>query len=310
MARHAGEHVQRGGGGSVPVHAVVLKESVVLNGHGRLPQRVRDLFIVHPDAVFRAVDSLVFHPISGVPVLVIDDGAEIHGVVVGVDLQRRGQRGPDVHHKKPGKHRHCADAHQQHRPQDEDDLVARSFWCFSAVWVPGGGSSHGIASRLLRSNAEHLLLLNLNFLQKQSAAPPVCGRRGSESSIICSIVPSHVNIENVVFYRKKVSYPHGFFAFGQDKSIPSAPAFPHFQKFTPLQSSGKSVTIPPRIQTEGGRRHERMSTAPLSSQSQTRTASEIVLEFVDALEYNGQQYQAFFPAETEGEDEKIRTMDW
>ena len=30
---------------------------------------------------------------------------------------------------------------------------------------------------------------------------------------------------------------------------------------------------------------------------------EIVLEFIDALEYNGQQYQAFFPAETEGEDE-------
>ena len=30
---------------------------------------------------------------------------------------------------------------------------------------------------------------------------------------------------------------------------------------------------------------------------------EIGLEFIDALEYNGQQYQAFFPAETEGEDE-------
>ena len=30
---------------------------------------------------------------------------------------------------------------------------------------------------------------------------------------------------------------------------------------------------------------------------------EIVLEFIDALEYNGQQYQAFFPAETEGEDD-------
>lgn len=30
---------------------------------------------------------------------------------------------------------------------------------------------------------------------------------------------------------------------------------------------------------------------------------EIVLEFIDALEYNGQLYQAFFPAETEGEDE-------
>ena len=30
---------------------------------------------------------------------------------------------------------------------------------------------------------------------------------------------------------------------------------------------------------------------------------EIVLECVDALEYNGQQYQAFFPAESEGAGE-------
>ena len=30
---------------------------------------------------------------------------------------------------------------------------------------------------------------------------------------------------------------------------------------------------------------------------------EIVLEFVDALEHNGQMYQAFFPAETEGEED-------
>ena len=31
---------------------------------------------------------------------------------------------------------------------------------------------------------------------------------------------------------------------------------------------------------------------------------EIVLEFIDALEYNGQQYQAFFPAETEDSREE------
>lgn len=30
---------------------------------------------------------------------------------------------------------------------------------------------------------------------------------------------------------------------------------------------------------------------------------EIVLEFVDALEHDGQMYQAFFPAETEDEEE-------
>ena len=31
--------------------------------------------------------------------------------------------------------------------------------------------------------------------------------------------------------------------------------------------------------------------------------NEIVLEFVDALEHNGQMYQAIFPAETEGEED-------
>ncbi len=31
--------------------------------------------------------------------------------------------------------------------------------------------------------------------------------------------------------------------------------------------------------------------------------NEIVLEFVDALEYQGQMYQAFFPAETEDEED-------
>ena len=30
---------------------------------------------------------------------------------------------------------------------------------------------------------------------------------------------------------------------------------------------------------------------------------ELVLEFLDAVEYNGQIYQAFFPAETEDEEE-------
>ena len=30
---------------------------------------------------------------------------------------------------------------------------------------------------------------------------------------------------------------------------------------------------------------------------------EIVLEFIDALEHNGQMYQAFFPAETEDDED-------
>ena len=35
---------------------------------------------------------------------------------------------------------------------------------------------------------------------------------------------------------------------------------------------------------------------------------EIVLEFVDALEYNGQQYQAFFPAETEVSRQQLMSV--
>ena len=35
--------------------------------------------------------------------------------------------------------------------------------------------------------------------------------------------------------------------------------------------------------------------------------NEHVLEFVDMLEYNGQTYQAFFPAETEARTRMIRT---
>jgi len=36
--------------------------------------------------------------------------------------------------------------------------------------------------------------------------------------------------------------------------------------------------------------------------------NEIVLEFVDALEHNGQVYQAFFPAAVEGEEENEDDM--
>lgn len=36
--------------------------------------------------------------------------------------------------------------------------------------------------------------------------------------------------------------------------------------------------------------------------------TEIVLEFVDALEHNGQVYQAFFPAQVEGEEENEDDM--
>ena len=110
-----GEEVHRGAQGPLPVHALVLKEAVVLNGHSRLPQGVRHLVKVHPDAVLRPVHRLILHPLPGVPVLVVDDGAEVHGVVVGVHVQRGGKGCPHIHHEESGDHRRCANAHQQER---------------------------------------------------------------------------------------------------------------------------------------------------------------------------------------------------
>ena len=79
------------------------------------------------------------------------------------------------------------------------------------------------------------------------------------------------------FTEKKFLIRMVFLLLGRINPSP-APQFPTFPKVHPLAIFWK-VTVT----DEDGR--------------------EIVLEFVDALEYNGQQYQAFFPAETEGEDE-------
>lgn len=46
----------------------------------------------------------------------------------------------------------------------------------------------------------------------------------------------------------------------------------------------------------------RISALPLSLVTD-EDGQEIVLEFIDALEHNGQLYQAFFPAETEDDED-------
>ena len=115
------EEVRRGAKSALPVHALVLEEPVVLDGHGGLRQGRGHLVIVHPDAVLVAVDRLVLHPLPGLLVLIIDDGAQVHGIVVGVDVQRRGQGGLYVHHKEPDQHGCGAEPYQQQRSRHEDD---------------------------------------------------------------------------------------------------------------------------------------------------------------------------------------------
>ena len=81
-----------------------------------------------------------------------------------------------------------------------------------------------------------------------------------------------------------------------------------FSRFSLLQSSFSSVTIRailPRRDRQHEKGYTKMSEdfGPTFITVTDEDGKELVLEFVDALEYNGQMYQAFFPAETEGENE-------
>ena len=118
----AGEYVQRRAGGPLPVHALVLEEPLVLNGHGGLPKGVRDLVIGHQHAVLVPVDRLELHPLPGLLVLIIDKGAEVQGVIIRVDIQRRCQRGVHILHKNARDHSGRTDADQDQRAKNAEYL--------------------------------------------------------------------------------------------------------------------------------------------------------------------------------------------
>ena len=95
-----GHHqVDSRGNGTLPVHALVFPEALVLQSNGGIDQVIRDLIVVHPDAVYIAVQPLHFHVVAA-GVLAIENGGiahlggtEVHNRFVGnvleyVDSQR------------------------------------------------------------------------------------------------------------------------------------------------------------------------------------------------------------------------------
>ena len=86
------------------------------------------------------------------------------------------------------------------------------------------------------------------------------------------------------------------------------PFFSGFSHLFRLQSGGAFATISPErraggLTLEKGVHAMSEEFGPTFITVTDEDGKELVLEFVDALEYNGQMYQAFFPAETEGENE-------
>ncbi len=123
------------------------------------------------------------------------------------------------------------------------------------------------------------------------------------------IIASPVNFENVIFYREKVPYFSSFWKKGRDLPSRSAVLFPFFMSFSLAKRRrfryNKANAAPVGAMSDLRKGILRMSEefGPTFVTVTDEDGNELVLEFIDALEYNGQMYQAFFPAETEGENE-------
>ena len=124
----AGQGADNGAHGTVPVHAVVALEALVLDGNGRLLQVIGDLAEVDPDAVLLIIERLVHVPVLILPgsgVLVIVHLRGDGGLILAHrHLNRTLHRLVDVVHEDSDENRDREHAHQTDRPDDAPDLSA------------------------------------------------------------------------------------------------------------------------------------------------------------------------------------------
>ena len=164
--------------GSDPVHALVLEEPLVLHGHSGLPQVGGHLVQVHQDAVLRPVDVLELLPGPGLLVLVVDEGAEAHGVVLRPDLHVGDHRGLDILLEK-------VQTDQRRTHPDEQDCPQRDKYPFDgaqddaqggrspALPAPGlrPGGRRRFSSSVLLQSSDYLLCFKGRGFPKISGNP-------------------------------------------------------------------------------------------------------------------------------------------
>ena len=117
---HAQEHVDKGAGGAVPVHPVMIPEAVVLNGHHRVDQILWNILIVHPLLVLRSHQGSQL-PGLAIVIIIVDNRVLVEGV--GIQIQRGvGQDCRfDVDRGVAGQESPCHDANQEQGPQNLED---------------------------------------------------------------------------------------------------------------------------------------------------------------------------------------------
>ena len=117
-----GEKVQRRAQGPLPVHALMLVEPLVLDGYGGVQQILGQFAVLRQHPVLLTINRLPLLPLPGLLVLVVDKRAQGHGIVIGIDHQRRRQGRIHVLHENTKQQSACADANQQQRTQHTEDL--------------------------------------------------------------------------------------------------------------------------------------------------------------------------------------------
>ena len=115
---HAQEHVQERGGGTVPVHAVVLIKAFVLNGNDRVLHLLRDILIVNPDTVLGALQRRKLFIFSGDGIGIINNRCLIDIEFAELQIQFRRVVGLDIGHKDAHEDDGGGHKNQQHCNQD------------------------------------------------------------------------------------------------------------------------------------------------------------------------------------------------
>ena len=111
--------------GAVPVHAVVVPEAVVLDGHQRVHQVLGQIAVLDELPVAPGLPAVVEEGEDGGAVLVVDGGRQGQGHLLGGDVPQGGDEGGvDVGHKdfkEDGRRQHPDDAQGEQGEKDTAD---------------------------------------------------------------------------------------------------------------------------------------------------------------------------------------------
>ena len=129
----AGKHAHHRLGGTPPVHAVVLPEPAVLDGHGGVLEVLGHILIVHPLGVGDAEYLAQFFILSGTLVLIVHHTVLVHIEAGEIHVGLRENHVDNIHCRKAGQESAGGQENQQQRADDPHHAALFLFALFTAA---------------------------------------------------------------------------------------------------------------------------------------------------------------------------------